>query len=347
MENLIIPTNYKPILGVRQTENAIKLIKDFFQINLASELKLRRVTAPLFVQSGLGLNDDLNGVEKPVSFKIKNLREEEGSVEIVQSLAKWKRLKLAELEIEPYNGLYTDMNAIRPDEVLDNIHSIYVDQWDWEMTITQNDRNIKFLKDIVRKIYSILPRTEFYIYEFYPEIKPVLPDDIYFIHSEELLKMYPDLTPREREKRIAEKYKAVCIIGIGNKLSNGEPHDGRAADYDDWSTPNEEGFIGLNCDIIVWNDILKIPFEISSMGIRVDKKALETQLKIKNEEWKKDLYFHKLLLDGKLPFSIGGGIGQSRLCMFFLRKAHIGEVQVGVWPKEMKDICYKNNIVLL
>ncbi|MCX8059530.1 MAG: aspartate--ammonia ligase [Spirochaetes bacterium] len=347
MENLIIPKNYNPILSVRQTENAIKLIKDFFQINLASELKLRRVTAPLFVQSGLGINDDLNGIEKPVSFKIKNLSSDDGEVEIVQSLAKWKRLKLWELQIEAYNGLYTDMNAIRPDEIPDNIHSIYVDQWDWEMTINKEDRNIKFLKEIVKKIYSILPRTEFYIYEFYPEIKPILPDEIYFIHSEELLRMYPDLPPKEREKRITEKYKAVCIIGIGNKLSNGEPHDGRAADYDDWSTQNEDGYIGLNCDIIVWNDILRIPFEISSMGIRVDKYSLEKQLKIKGEEWKKELYFHKLIFEEKLPFSIGGGIGQSRLCMFFLRKAHIGEVQVGVWPKKMKEICYKNNIYIL
>jgi len=345
--NLIIPENYKPILGVRQTENAIKLIKDFFQLNLASELKLRRVTAPLFVKSGLGLNDDLNGIEEPVKFNIKNIPENENNVEIVQSLAKWKRWKLYELDIEKYNGLYTDMNAIRPDEIPDNIHSVYVDQWDWEMTIGKEDRNINFLKQIVKKIYSILPRTEFYLYEFYPELKPTLPDDIFFIHAEELLKMYPNLSPKERENKIAEKYKAVCIMGIGHKLSNGEPHDGRAADYDDWSTLNEDGYYGLNCDIIIWNEVLKSAFEISSMGIRVNKEALLNQLKIKNEEWKQNLFFHKMLLDEKLPQSIGGGIGQSRLCMFFLRKAHIGEVQVGVWPEEMKKICEKNNIFLL
>lgn len=344
MYELQIPKGYKPILDLQQTEVAIKQIKDFFQVNLATELRLRRVTAPIFVEKGTGINDDLNGIEQPVSFK---LNKHNIDVEIVQSLAKWKRYMLGKLGVEPGYGLYTDMNAIRPDEVVTNLHSVYVDQWDWERVLTAADRNLEFLKYIVRKIYSVLKRTEFYIYELYPEIKPVLPEDITFIHAEELLQQYPDLSPKERENKIAEKYGAVFIAGIGHPLSNGEPHDGRAPDYDDWSTENEDGFRGLNGDIIVWNPVLNRAYEISSMGIRVDKKALIYQCEQQNKTDRLDLMFHKMLLNDELPLTVGGGIGQSRICMYFLRKAHIGEVQASVWPKEMVEECLKNNIPLL
>jgi len=342
---LTIPRNYKSTLDVIQTEQAIKQIKDFFQLNLASELRLRRVTAPLFVKKGTGVNDDLNGVERPVSFPMKDIGDE--VAEIVQSLAKWKRLALADLEIKEGFGIYTDMNAIRPDEELTNIHSLYVDQWDWERVITENDRNLDFLKYIVRKIYAALVRTEFHISENYLEIEPELPEEITFVHTEELAVKYPDLTPFERETEEARKYGAIFVIGIGGEMPNGEIHDGRAPDYDDWITQTEHGFKGLNGDIILWNNVLNRAFEISSMGIRVDKKSLMEQLKYRNLEERKELMWHKMLLNDDLPLTIGGGIGQSRLCMYFLRKAHIGEIQSSIWPDEMIEECKANGIHLL
>lgn len=339
------PENYQPILDLKQTEQAILQVKDFFQINLSTALRLYRVTAPLFVKKGTGINDNLNGIEKPVEFKIKNMNGMQA--EIVQSLAKWKRLMLADLGIRPGYGLYTDMNAIRPDEELDNIHSLYVDQWDWELIISNEERIIDFLKKIVENIYQVLKRTEFFVFDNYPAIEPCLPDEITFIHTEELLSLYPGLTPQEREDKIAEKYKAVFLIGIGGELSNGQPHDKRAPDYDDWTSETGNGYKGLNGDIIVWNQVLKSAFEISSMGIRVDKAALLHQLKITNTQERKALYFHQRLLKGELPLSIGGGIGQSRLCMFFLRKAHIGEIQSSLWPEGVREECLNHNIMLL
>jgi aspartate--ammonia ligase len=335
---------YTPVLDTRETEKAIKLIKDFFEVNLAEVLNLRRITAPLFVPSGSGINDDLNGVEQPVSFLIKDL---DGlKAEIVQSLAKWKRLMLADLGILPGEGIYTDMNAIRPDEKLDNLHSIYVDQWDWEGTMLDEERHLDFLKMIVLKIYRVLRRTEQYVWEIYPEIGRLMPEKITFIHAEDLKERYPDLDPRVREDRIAEEHGAVFIIGIGAPLEGGEPHDGRAPDYDDWISPNGRGR-GLNGDIILWYPLLGRAFELSSMGIRVTARTLEKQLALRNQMERCRLYFHQRLLNGELPSSIGGGIGQSRLCMYLLRKAHIGEVQVGLWPEAMVKECRDNNIVLL
>jgi aspartate--ammonia ligase len=342
---LIIPNNYKSSLTLKETERAIKLIKDFFEANLAAELKLRRVTAPLFVQRGTGINDDLNGVERPVSFPVKDM---EGVIaEIVHSLAKWKRMMLADYEISNGYGLYTDMNALRPDEELDNTHSIYVDQWDWEKIVTPEQRTLDYLKDVVERIYAVMKRTEFIVYENHPDIVPLLPDKIKFIHSEELEAEYPDLNPKEREDAIAEKYGAVFIIGIGAALPSGKPHDGRAPDYDDWSTETVNGYKGLNGDIIVWNPILERAFELSSMGIRVDREAMLRQLKLQGKEERKELLFHKRLLAGEFPESVGGGIGQSRLCMYFLRKAHIGEVQASLWPGQMVDHCRRSGISLM
>ena len=337
MSNLIKPKDYQALLDLKQTEQGIKLIKDFFQTNLSTELRLRRVTAPLFVLKGLGINDDLNGVERAVTFPIKDLGDQKA--EVVHSLAKWKRLTLADYDIEPGYGIYTDMNAIRADEELDNLHSLYVDQWDWEAVIMPEERNIEFLKSIVRRIYSAILRTEYLTCETYPQIKPFLPRDIYFIHSEELLQMYPDLTPKEREDAICKKYGAVFIMGIGGRLSNGEKHDGRAPDYDDWTTPNDDGFLGLNGDILLWYPVLEHSIEISSMGIRVDKEALLRQLELEGKNERKDLYFHKRLIEGSLPCSIGGGIGQSRLCMVLLHKGHVGEIQASIWPEEQRKEC--------
>ncbi len=343
--SLIIPKDYKQTLTPETTEQAIRMLKNSFQEKLAKALNLRRVTAPLFVLSGTGINDDLNGVERAVRFPIHCMGDR--MAEVVHSLAKWKRMKLAAYRIPAGYGLYTDMNAIRGDEELDNLHSLYVDQWDWERTIRPEDRNLDYLKKIVRSLYSILKEIEVMVYDCYPHITPALPDSITFIHSQELLEMYPDLSPREREAKAAKKFGAIFIIGIGDKLSNGEKHDGRAPDYDDWSTKNSDGFNGLNGDIILWNDVLDMPFELSSMGIRVDKTALNRQLEIAGCTERKSLEFHKALLEDKLPLSIGGGIGQSRLCMFFLRKAHIGEVQASIWPEEQIEICKQHNIVLL
>lgn len=337
MSNLIKPKDYQALLDLKQTEQGIKLIKDFFQTNLSTELRLRRVTAPLFVLKGLGINDDLNGVERAVTFPIKDLGDQKA--EVVHSLAKWKRLTLADYDIEPGYGIYTDMNAIRADEELDNLHSLYVDQWDWEAVMMPEERNIEFLKSIVRRIYSAILRTEYLTCETYPQIKPFLPRDIYFIHSEELLQMYPDLTPKEREDAICKKYGAVFIMGIGGRLSNGEKHDGRAPDYDDWTTPNGDGFLGLNGDILLWYPVLEHSIEISSMGIRVDKEALLRQLELEGKNERKNLYFHKRLIEGSLPCSIGGGIGQSRLCMVLLHKGHVGEIQASIWPEEQRKEC--------
>ena len=345
MSYLIKPDGYKPVLDLKQTELAIKQIKEFFQQNLSTELRLRRVTAPLFVLQGLGINDDLNGVERAVSFPIKDLKD--ARAEVVHSLAKWKRLTLAEYGIPQGYGIYTDMNAIRADEELGNLHSLYVDQWDWERVIGEENRNVEFLKKIVERIYAAMLRTEYMVYEMYPELKPSLAEEIHFIHAEELMQMYPHLTPKEREHAIAKKYGAVFIIGIGGKLSHGEPHDNRAPDYDDWSTPNSDGYNGLNGDIIVWNELLGRSFELSSMGIRVNKEVMQEQLRLTGKEERSKLYFHQRILNDTLPLCIGGGIGQSRLCMLFLKKAHIGEIQASIWPEEMKANCREAGIPLI
>lgn len=347
MENLITYTaERKSLLGPKETEIAIKLIKDFFELNLATELNLSRVTAPLFVLANTGINDDLGGTERPVSFHSKAL--DGTKLEIVQSLAKWKRMMLGQLSYEPGYGLYTDMNAIRPDEeFLDNIHSLYVDQWDWERVITPENMNRDFLEYIVKKIYSILKRTEHYVCERFSSIKPELPENITFVHAEELLKLYPKLSPHERENKFLAENKAAFIIGIGGELSDGSIHDMRAPDYDNWSFKNDEGERGINGDIFVWNNVLGKALELSSMGIRVDKAALIEQLEIRGCMERTELMWHKMLLNDEMPLSIGGGIGQSRLCMYFLRKVHIGEVQACVWPKHIIEECKKNNINLL
>ena len=346
MSYLIKPDNYTALLDLKQTELGIKQIKDFFQLNLSSELRLRRVTAPLFVLKGMGINDDLSGTERAVSFPIKDLND--AQAEVVHSLAKWKRLTLAEYNIEPGYGIYTDMNAIRADEELGNLHSLYVDQWDWERSITPEQRNVSFLKQIVTRIYSAMRRTEYMVCEMYPQIQPFLPHDIHFIHAEELLQKYPNLSAKEREHAITKEYGAVFIIGIGGKLSNGEPHDLRAPDYDDYSTIDPETqYPGLNGDLLVWNKILNRSVELSSMGIRVDKKALLHQLTLSGQEQRKELYFHKRLLEGSLPLCIGGGIGQSRLCMLYLQKAHIGEIQASIWPESMREQCKEWGIQLI
>ena len=345
MSQLIKPIDYKSLLDMKQTEQGIKLIKEFFQQNISTELRLRRVTAPLFVLQGLGINDDLNGVERAVSFPIKDLGD--ARAEVVHSLAKWKRLSLAEYQIEPGYGIYTDMNAIRADEELDNLHSLYVDQWDWEAVITKEQRTVAYLKNVVERIYAAIRRTEYLTCETYPQIKPFLPEKITFVHAEELLQMYPDKSPKEREDAICEKYGAVFIIGIGGKLSNGEKHDGRAPDYDDWSTVGENGLAGLNGDILIWYPVLGRSFELSSMGIRVNKEALLLQLKLEGKEEREGLYFHQKLLNDELPLSIGGGIGQSRLCIVLLHKGHIGEIQASIWPDDMRQACKKLGMTLI
>jgi len=335
---------YTSKLSQRQTEKAIELIKDFFSKNLAASLRLRRVTAPVIVQAGLGINDDLNGIEKPVSFSAKSMNGQK--IEIVQSLAKWKRRTLHSLKIEAGMGIYTDMNALRPDEIADATHSIYVDQWDWEKRLLPEQRNAVFLKETVRKIYQEIKKTEFMISEEFYSIEPVLPDEITFFHSEDLATLYPTLTVKQREHEVCKRYGAVFIEGIGYPLLDGKPHDGRAPDYDDWSTLREDGKRGLNGDILVWNPVLKNAFELSSMGIRVNPKAMVTQLEMMNCTNRKELWFHQQLINGIFPDSIGGGIGQSRLCMLMLRKAHIGEVQASVWPNETIDECSMQGISL-
>lgn len=344
--SLIIPEGYRNVLGgVENTEKAIKAVKDMFQDNLSAQLALLRVTAPMVVMSGMGLNDDLNGVESPVSFAVKDMSGRHA--EVVHSLAKWKRMKLAQMAVEPGRGIYTDMNALRPEEDLDNIHSIYVDQWDWEKVITRDQRNLDFLKRTVRRIYEAIKVTENKLYVEFPQIEPMLPDEIFFIHSEDLLRMYPEMSPKERENAVTKEHKAVFIIGIGGELSDGVPHDGRSADYDDWTTVNEDGYAGLNGDLLLWNPVLEMAFEVSSMGIRVDEEALRRQLELKGENHKAGLLYHRMLLEGRLPYTIGGGIGQSRLCMFLLRKAHIGEIQSSIWPDEMCRRCHEAGIDLV
>ncbi len=319
------PTNYKSVLSGRETERAIKLVKDTFERELSGALRLSRFTSPLFVAKGSGINDDLNGVERPVSFEVGNFNNHK--MEIVQSLAKWKRMALADASVPAGLGLYTDMNAIRPDDDIDAIHSIYVDQWDWELVMDEKNRNLEYLKSVVVEIYKCLRRTEFLVHETYTDLTPILPEDITFITTEQALEMFPDLDSKEREYELAKKYKAYFLIGIGGKLKNGEPHSGRAPDYDDWS---------LNGDIIVWDQVRKDSLELSSMGIRVNKEVMLSQLKERGLEERTGLYWHSRLLAGDFPQTIGGGIGQSRLCMFLLKKAHIGEVQASVWTDEIK-----------
>ena len=336
MSKLIIPEGYKPILDQRETQRAIKKVKDYFQQELAYGLQLRRVTAPLFVFPESGLNDTLNGYERRVEFTIKDM--DEAKVEVVQSLAKWKRMALGKYGVEPGKGLYTDMNAIRRDEEMDNLHSVYVDQWDWEKVITKEERTEEYLEETVRTIYNAIKNLSDYVNRLYRDIQNEIPNEITFITSQELENAYPDKTPKERENIVAEKYGAVFIEKIGGVLASGEKHDGRAPDYDDWE---------LNGDIILWNDVLQEAFEISSMGIRVDAEAMKRQLEIDGKLDRLEMPFHKGVVDGTIPLSIGGGLGQSRLCMFFLRKAHIGEVQVSVWPEDMIEECAEHDIFLL
>ncbi|GAA4383556.1 aspartate--ammonia ligase [Hymenobacter koreensis] len=334
-----------PAVNLLQTEEAIGFVKDTFTRELLRQLHLTKVSSPIAVLDGTGINDDLNGIERPVTFAIKALAERKAVV--VHSLAKWKRLRLMELGVPAGRGILTDMRALRPDEDYSPIHSIYVDQWDWEKHITPQQRTIPFLKDTVEKIYDALRTTELRVAEEYPEIEPVLPEHITFLYAEELLLRYPKLTVKERETEAAREYGAVFIIGIGGKLSHGEIHDGRAPDYDDWSTPNEAGSFGLNGDIVLWNPVLQSAFEVSSMGIRVDREALVNQLAVCGCPERAALPFHKLLLDGHLTQSIGGGIGQSRVCMFMLRKAHIGEVQVSIWPDAVRQELSEAGVGLL
>ncbi|WP_196895998.1 aspartate--ammonia ligase [Aureivirga marina] len=330
---------------ILKTEEALGFVKQTFETKLKKQLSLTRVSAPIAVLKGTGINDDLNGFERTVDFPVKSLDDQKAVV--VNSLAKWKRLRLKELEVEKEHGIITDMRAIRPDEDYSKIHSIYVDQWDWEKRICESKRTLSYLKEQVEKIYQALKETEKAIHSEYEEITPILPEKIIFIQSEELLQMYPTLSPKERENKITEKFGAVFLMGIGHELSHGEKHDGRAPDYDDWSTKNEEGFLGLNGDILVWHPELKASFELSSMGIRVDKKALKYQLETTKNSYRKELFFHKMLLQEKLPQSIGGGIGQSRICMFLLRKKHIGEVQVGIWSESIKKEVRNYGVQLL
>lgn len=336
MKNLVIPKDYSSALDLHDTQLAIKTVKDFFQNQIAKHLQLTRVSAPLFVDPLSGLNDNLNGVERPVSFDIK---EQDGrTAEVVQSLAKWKRYALKKYGFSIGEGIYTDMNAIRRDEETDNIHSIFVDQWDWEKIIRREDRNIDTLKSTVKNVYRCLKNTEKYMSIQFEYIEEILPDDIYFITTEELSEIFPDNTPKEREYYIAKAKGAVCIMKIGDKLENGKPHDGRAPDYDDWT---------LNCDIVVYYPVLDIALELSSMGIRVDKEALLTQLEKAGCPERAELPYQKAIIEEQLPFTIGGGIGQSRICMFFLRKAHIGEVQSSLWSSDMEKACTTNGIQLL
>ncbi len=336
MNNLIIPQNYQSALNLHDTQIGIKTVKDFFQNMLAERMHLLRVSAPLFVDPNSGLNDNLNGVERPVVFGIKE--QNDAKAEIVHSLAKWKRFALQEYGFSYGEGLYTDMSAIRRDEQTDNIHSIYVDQWDWEKIISREERNLDFLKETVRTVYKTLRKTEKYMAIRYDYIEEILPHDIFFLTTQELENQYPDLSPKEREYRITREKGAVCLMQIGDKLQSGEKHDGRAPDYDDWA---------LNADIIVYYPVLDIALELSSMGIRVDKESLMTQLEKAGCPERAELPFQKAILEDALPLTIGGGIGQSRICMFFLRKAHIGEVQSSLWPKEVREEALRNGIQML
>ena len=335
MNQVIIPENYHSVLSMYETQDAIGIIKEMMQKKLCMALRLKRVTAPLFVDPASGLNDDLNGVERPVSFEIPAAGVE---AQVVHSLAKWKRMALYRYDFRVGKGILTDMNAIRRDEELDNLHSCYVDQWDWEKVITKEQRTIETLEDTVRTIFKIIKHMEHEVWYKYPQAVKKLPEDIYFITSQELEDMYPDKTPKERENLITKEHGCVFLMKIGDKLASGEPHDGRAPDYDDWQ---------LNGDILFWFETLNCALEISSMGIRVDEKALEEQLVKAGCEERKNLPYHKMLLNGELPYTIGGGIGQSRLCMLLLDRAHVGEVQASLWPEEMREACREHNIILL
>ncbi len=333
---LIIPQNYDPRLSVRETQEAIKYIRDTFQKELGKEMNLERISAPLFVERSSGLNDNLNGVERPVQFDLSGVPGE--TMEVVHSLAKWKRMALHEYGFQPGEGLYTNMNAIRRDEDLDNLHSCYVDQWDWEKVITREERNENTLKETVKIIFKIIKHMEHEVWYKYPQAVKTLPDDIAFITSQELEDLYPKLSPKERENAITKEHGCVFLMKIGDKLGSGKPHDGRAPDYDDWQ---------LNGDILFWFEHLNCALEISSMGIRVDETALSEQLRKAGCEDRKELPYHKMLLNGELPYTIGGGIGQSRLCMLLLDRVHVGEVQASIWPDEMRKECRKSNIFLL
>lgn len=332
---VMIPEGYQPKLGIRETEIAIKLIKDRVEEQIADSLNLTRVSAPLFVRRGTGINDDLNGVERPVRFDIRDIGSD---VEVVHSLAKWKRMALARYGFSAGEGLYTDMNAIRRDEELDNLHSVYVDQWDWEKVISREERTRATLESIVREIYACLRRVENHLIRYYPILERKLPDDITFITSQELLDLYPNLPPKAREDAICRRHRAVFVIQIGDRLSDGKPHDGRAPDYDDWQ---------LNGDILFYYPTLDRAFEISSMGIRVDETSMRTQLEKAGVPERAQFEFHRLILSAALPYTVGGGIGQSRLCMFYLDKAHIGEVQSSDWPDGMQELCARNGMYLL
>ncbi len=336
MSSLIFPNDYSPILYPMETQRAIKKIKDYFQEELAYGLKLRRISAPLFVLPESGLNDNLNGVERRVSFTIKDMNEQ--NAEIVQSLAKWKRYALGKYKIEPGRGIYTDMNAIRRDEELDNLHSIYVDQWDWEKAITRQQRTTAYLHQTVTTVYNAVKNLGDFVNRHYSDVRNDIPNEIFFITSQELEDRWPDKTPKRREDLICREYGAVFVEKIGGPLASGKPHDGRSPDYDDWN---------LNGDILLWNDVLNMAFEISSMGIRVDAEAMDRQLRAAGAEDRRNLPFHQAVLHDELPLSVGGGIGQSRLCMFFLKKAHIGEVQASIWPQDMIDACRTGGIELL
>ncbi len=333
---LILPENYDPVLTVRETQEAIKYIRDTFQKEFGKEMNLERISAPLFVPKSSGLNDNLNGIERPVSFDMMAIPGED--IEVVQSLAKWKRLALREYGFQPGEGLYTNMNAIRRDEELDNLHSCYVDQWDWEKVITKEERTEETLKDTVRTIFKIIKHMQHEVWYKYPDAVRHLPKEVTFITSQELEDRYPDLSPKERENAVTKEYGCVFLMKIGDKLASGEPHDGRAPDYDDWQ---------LNGDILFWFDYLNCALEISSMGIRVDENSLDEQLKKSGCDDRRTLPYHKMLLNGELPYTIGGGIGQSRLCMLLLNRAHVGEVQASIWPEEMRSICREHKIFLL
>ena len=334
--NLIIPQDYDPVLSVRETEEAIKYIRDTFQKEFGREMNLSRISAPLYLPKSSGLNDDLNGVEKPVHFSMKELGDED--IEVVHSLAKWKRMALAKYDFGMHEGLYTNMNAIRKDEELDNLHSSYVDQWDWEKVIAKDERTKEILEAHVREIFKIIKHMEHEVWYKYPQAVNHLPDDITFVTSTQLLERWPDLSPKERENKAAKEYGAIFVEEIGDVLADGQKHDGRAPDYDDWM---------LNGDILFWYEPLNMALEISSMGIRVDEDSLHEQLAKENCLERENLPFHKALLNQELPYTIGGGIGQSRLCMLLLKKAHIGEVQASLWPKEMEEACKKAGIPLL
>ena len=335
MSKSVFPEGYKSALSQRETQRAIKIVKDTFQVKLSKALNLDRVTAPIMVTKASGINDDLNGVERKVHFTMKEI---DGEAEVVQSLAKWKRRALYRYGYKADEGIYTDMNAIRRDDDCDNMHSLFVDQWDWERVITPEERNIDFLKEIVKKIVNAIAETSLAIKDKYPEIKCSISDKVFFITTQELEDMYPELTPKERENAIVKEHKTVFLMQIGSVLNSGVKHDGRAPDYDDWA---------LNGDILLWNDVLNCAFEISSMGIRVNAESLHRQLKLENALEREIYPFHQGILKNEFPLTIGGGIGQSRLCMLLLDKAHIGEVQCAIWPDEMREECKGHNIILL